>query len=1533
MRILLAIVLLFLTLPALAQDTPEEERSFFLSFIEDQLSTPNRQIRISGIQGVLSSNATIGQITIADREGIWLRITNASIIWSRTALLLRQRLEVERLAADSIEVLRKPLPEEGLPPPESSSFQIPELPIAIDLARLEVPSVSFGADVFGLESELSVEGRLRLEGGTLDTELAIRRLDGPGGQFALAAQYANDTRILDLDLSLQEPANGIVANLLSIEGRPPLSLTLAGSGPLDQLDITLALDAEGQRVLDGTANLRRQSEGIGFQTELSGPIARLIPERFRDFFGAETMLTANGVAKDAGGFTLESLNLDSAALHLEAAADTGADGFLQRLALNAAVEDSTGDTVLLPVPGGETTVQRAALTLDFGGAGSEEWDGRLDISQLTTGDFAAESVAIDLGGVAENLNLPDQRRISFNAEGGISGIIAEQADIAEALGNEIRLDVAGDWRAEQPVALERAELSGNGLSVSLAGEIAELAFNGDIGVRASSIVPFSGLAGRDLSGGLDLKANGTVEPVTGAFDLTLDGSATELRIGNDAADNLLNGTTRLTGRVARGEQGLRTENFRVANDQLQLTADGVFASGAADFDLDFALEDLALVSDSASGRLTATGRAAGSDGRINLTFGADVPSGSLIGKRLTEAGIDFEGVLQDSALTGAVTGSAFLDGVRADLATDIAVRDGERRLSNLDFSAGGARATGGVVQNRDGLLEGNLTVEAADISTAAALFLAEASGSINADIQLAHADGRQNAEASGDVRNLRVETNSIGSADFQAAIEDLFGVPLVNGTIDARDLSAGGIDVATLRADATRSGETTEFSANATLDNGAALSTSGSLSPQDGGFDLTLNEAELSQAELNARLLEPAAIRLRGENVSFDTITIDAGGGQIAARGEVAREIDVALQIRDLPLAIANSIRPDLELGGTVNGTATVTGPRDTPSIDFDIAGRQLRAAALAQAGLSSLTIDATGTTTAERLTVDARVTSPEGLNAAARGAVPIGGEGSMSLNIDLNAFPLAVANAVAPGQDLGGQISGTARVTGTLTSPEASFDLRGDGLTAAPLAEFGAAPLQLSANGRFADETVTLSALRTTGPQGLTVSASGRLPVSGTGLALDVDGTIPLALANNMLAERGATVTGTLNVDANISGSLSQPAINGNFSTSNAQAIDPESNVRLNPIQVSGTIQGETISINSATATLASGGSISIGGTISTNAVANFPADLNIRLNEASYTDGEMVAATVSGAMSLTGPLTRDPLLSGDLTLSRAEITVPENLGGSGAAGINVKHINPPPAVQRTLERAKADDGTPMPSSRPSVLRLNVRVNAPARIFVRGRGLDAELGGSVELAGSVNNIQPVGGFEMIRGRLSILGKRITFDEGTVTLVGDLDPFLDFVARSEGDITVFITVRGRVSDLDIAFSSQPELPQDEVLARLIFNRGIQDLSPMQIARLAAAAAELAGGSNNSLLGQLRGAAGLDDLDIVSDEEGNTAVRAGRYIQDNIYLGVEAGSQGTTRGTINLDITESLKARGAVGSDGDSSLGIFYERDY
>src|SRR5690606_6202546 len=149
------------------------------------------------------------------------------------------------------EVIRRPIPDASLPAPEATPFQLPELPIAINLDALEAPFIAFGPDVFGLQSQLAITGRIRLDDGSLDTALDINRLDGPGRQFALSAVYANATQQLDLDLTLAEPQNGIVANLLNIEGKPPVDLTIAGSGPLSGLNVTLALDADGERVLTG----------------------------------------------------------------------------------------------------------------------------------------------------------------------------------------------------------------------------------------------------------------------------------------------------------------------------------------------------------------------------------------------------------------------------------------------------------------------------------------------------------------------------------------------------------------------------------------------------------------------------------------------------------------------------------------------------------------------------------------------------------------------------------------------------------------------------------------------------------------------------------------------------------------------------------------------------------------------------------------------------------------------------------------------------------------------------------------------------------------------------------------------------------------------------------------------------------------------------------------------------------------------------------------------------------------------------------
>ena len=108
--------------------------------------------------------------------------------------------------------------------------------------------------------------------GELQPRLDVTRLDGPGGKLAVKAAFSNATRQLDLDVGLQEPAGGVVATLLNIEGKPAIDLRVQGSGPLDQVDVNFSLDAGGGRIAEGVVALRSTDEGLGFtvRTEEAG---------------------------------------------------------------------------------------------------------------------------------------------------------------------------------------------------------------------------------------------------------------------------------------------------------------------------------------------------------------------------------------------------------------------------------------------------------------------------------------------------------------------------------------------------------------------------------------------------------------------------------------------------------------------------------------------------------------------------------------------------------------------------------------------------------------------------------------------------------------------------------------------------------------------------------------------------------------------------------------------------------------------------------------------------------------------------------------------------------------------------------------------------------------------------------------------------------------------------------------------------------------------------------------------------------------
>ena len=219
----------------------------------------------------------------------------------------------------------------------------------------------------------------------------------------------------------------------------------------------------------------------------------------------------------------------------------------------------------------------------------------------------------------------------------------------------------------------------------------------------------------------------------------------------------------------------------------------------------------------------------------------------------------------------------------------------------------------------------------------------------------------------------------------------------------------------------------------------------------------------------------------------------------------------------------------------------------------------------------------------------------------------------------------------------------------------------------------------------------------------------------------------------------------------------------------------------------------------------------------------------------------------------------------------------------------------------------------------------------------MRGRGLDAELGGKLQLTGSTADVRPAGSFSLLRGRLDLLTRRLDLSEGSVDLRGSLDPWLRFVASTEtDDMTANIVLEGPASAPELRLTSTPELPQEEILAQLLFGRSLSSISAFQAAKLVSAVATLsgrAGGGSGGLMGRLRDSLGLSDFDVTTTPGGATEVSTGAYLSDKLYSEITADSEGRQQIDLKLDLSRSLTVKGRANTTGETGIGLFFEKDY
>ncbi|MEL7344273.1 MAG: translocation/assembly module TamB domain-containing protein, partial [Pseudomonadota bacterium] len=445
------------------------------------------------------------------------------------------------------------------------------------------------------------------------------------------------------------------------------------------------------------------------------------------------------------------------------------------------------------------------------------------------------------------------------------------------------------------------------------------------------------------------------------------------------------------------------------------------------------------------------------------------------------------------------------------------------------------------------------------------------------------------------------------------------------------------------------------------------------------------------------------------------------------------------------------------------------------------------------------------------------------------------------------------------------------------------------------------------------------------TGPAGLTAEITGQANVTTYDVDLAFTGAGPAALANRFIAPR--TVDGPISFRGTAIGPAALTSLVARAQAPSLTVVVPAFGLVLDPVQATVDLAGDVLTLD-VNATARDGGRIAVSGPVT---LAPLAADLAIDLDALRISDPNLYDTAVDGRVTVTGPLSGGALIAGRVAPNQTELRIPST-GFATSALSGLVHVNEPFVVRQTRTRAGLIE---VDRPGPAVAYgLDLIIDAPNRIFLRGRGLDAELGGQLVVGGTTLAPTAVGGFDLIRGRLDILGRRLTLTEGQASLEGSFDPSLRLVATTQTeDVEVRIVIAGQASSPDIRFESDPELPEDEVLAQLLFGRGIDTLSPLQAAQLASAVATLAGRGGDGIVGRLRSTLGFDDLDVATSETGATDLRIGRYLGENLYTDVTIGSDGRSEVSLNLDLTPSVSVQGSVANDGGSSIGIFYQRDY
>ncbi|MBO6689316.1 MAG: translocation/assembly module TamB domain-containing protein [Henriciella sp.] len=421
--------------------------------------------------------------------------------------------------------------------------------------------------------------------------------------------------------------------------------------------------------------------------------------------------------------------------------------------------------------------------------------------------------------------------------------------------------------------------------------------------------------------------------------------------------------------------------------------------------------------------------------------------------------------------------------------------------------------------------------------------------------------------------------------------------------------------------------------------------------------------------------------------------------------------------------------------------------------------------------------------------------------------------------------------------------------------------------------------------------------------------------PMVGAPVPASLKGGGPIAPIWALVAPPDLRLEGDLSVDIN-NGTGEPFRFEGPLAFENGVFEDGFSGLHLNTMTVDAVLVPSGISVQQASASGIRGGRAEASG------VYDFDGDgsVALQLNRLRAFNRADVDATVSGSANIDRR-NRRTHIKGNLTLDEARANL-SSLPGAGYTTMDVVFTD-------------QLNGDELEAPVREAISLELGVSASRRVFVIGPSLDTEWGVNARITGSPGRPSVIGRATLVRGEADLLGRRFRLSEGLVRFVGDpTDTQIAISAeRASSDISAWVDVSGSITDPAISLRADPPLPDDEILARVLFGRSPGELSPLQAAQLAGAAAQLAGGEAFNLLNELEASIGLDRLDFGFDDSGAAILSTGKYLADDVYLELQSGGTGAPGVALEWTPLQNVEIDAEVDPELGPKVSVQWKRDF